>query len=94
MDFTVNNEVAVGAFAAMVVIGALLASPLFRSLAFAAAAAGVCFLYAQAGVDGLITFGGAFEADLKAWPDFARGLAIGAALAGIMLATSRLRRVA
>ncbi len=92
MDFIVNNELVIGAAAAAVLIGAVLASSLFRNLALAASALALAWLYAQQGVDGLMAIGQSLSGDLAARPDFARGLLIGTALAAVILGAALVRR--
>jgi hypothetical protein len=94
MEITIDTELLVGLGASFVVIGALLASPLFRNLGLAAAAAGLCAVYAQGGVVGVAAIIDAVAADLAAHRQFASGLGVGAAFLVVAATAWRLRRPA
>ena len=76
-----NFEFLVGVAVGKIMLGALFASPLFRNLALAVAAIGVCFLYLQKGVSGIILIAHTLHSDLFIRPDFSKGLVVGAILA-------------
>ena len=77
-------EFFVGVAVGKLLLGALLASSLFRNIFLAAAAAAVCFLYAQRGTLGILAFAHRLHADLFSKQDFASGLIVGAIVAFIV----------
>lgn len=76
-----NFDFLVGIAAGKILLGALMASALFRSIALAGAAIAICFLYFQKGVVGLLFAARLVTADFMIRPDFSKGFALGAILA-------------
>lgn len=85
MSILQNQEFIVGVAVAVIVLGAFLASSLFRNLALALAAGAVVLLYAQSGVPGLLAVSKVLESEIKAIPDFSQGLLVGAAISVVLL---------
>jgi hypothetical protein len=68
-----TEEFVIGAAAGAVLVLALAAAQIFRVLALTAAAVAIPYVYATAGVPGLLAIAAALQADLLARPDFAKG---------------------
>ena len=92
MQIAIDSELLIGLCAAFVLAGALAASPLFRNIAFAGAAAGTCAVYAQRGVEGIVALARSIAADVGMHDQFAIGLGLGALVAATTLTVVRLRR--
>jgi hypothetical protein len=71
-------EFLVGILVAKILLAALFSSPLSRNIAVAAAAIGLCVLYAQDGSAAILSFAQRLQTDLLLRPDFSKGLALGA----------------
>jgi hypothetical protein len=91
MHNLVNFEFMVGVAVGKILLGALLASSIFRNLALAAGASAVCFTYFQKGVPGILQTAHVLTGDFSARPSFSLGLALGALL-GIIVFGAFLRR--
>jgi hypothetical protein len=94
MQIVIDTELLVGLAAAIVLTGALVASPLFRNLGLAAAAAGLCAIYVKSGADGVAAAAATLAADLSTHRQFASGLGLGATLVVFAATAWRLRRPA
>lgn len=81
MQHIATFEFIVGVAVGKVLLGALFASSIFRNVALASAAAGVCVIYFQKGVSGLMQFAHLAVADMTLRPDFSKGAALGAVVA-------------
>lgn len=92
MEIVIDNSLLVGALVGAILFGALFASPVFRNVALAAAAAGICVIYARDGVDGIRLIASALAADIVRQPQFAGGLAFGSVVVTLLAAALRLRR--
>ncbi len=92
MQHIVSFEFLVGVVVGKILLGALLASAIFRNVALAAAASAVCFVYFQKGVPGLLQAAHAVVADLAVRPSFSQGVALGGAL-GFLVFGAYLKRV-
>lgn len=79
-----NFDFVVGIAAGKILLGALLASSIFRSVALAVAASAICVLYLQKGVAGLLGAAHLVTIDFMIRPDFSKGMALGAILAIIV----------
>jgi zinc transporter ZupT len=86
-----SQEFVVGLGVAAILLSALVVSSLFRNVAFALAAGAIVLLYVQSGVPGLIETSKVLENQLRAIPDFSRGLMVGLAMAGVFLLGVRQR---
>ena len=84
-------EFLVGIAVGKILLGAVLASPLFRSVSLAATAVAVCVLYAEKGTAGIVAFAHRLEADLFRAPDFSTGVVAGAIVAFIVFGIFRRR---
>lgn len=89
-----NQEFVVGLAVAVILLAAFAASSLFRNVSLALAAGGIVLLYAQSGVPGLLALSKVMETEIKAIPDFSQGLAVGAAVAVVLLIGLRQRSAA
>jgi len=78
MEALVTYEFAVGLAIGKILIGAALASRLFRSLVLASFAAGVIYTYVMRGVGGLLKIATLLQTDAMAHPKFGYGVAVGA----------------
>jgi hypothetical protein len=83
----------VGVAIGKLLLAAVFSSPLFRNLALASAATFVCVLYSQRGVEGLLDEAHSAVTSVATYPDFARGLALGAALAFLIFGIAFRRRL-
>ncbi|HZS63120.1 MAG TPA: hypothetical protein VFA53_01275 [Xanthobacteraceae bacterium] len=86
-----SQEFVVGLGVAAILLSALVVSSLFRNIAFALAAGGIVLLYVQGGVPSLVAMSNALESQLRAIPDFSRGLMVGVAMAAVFLLGMRQR---
>lgn len=86
-----SQDFIVGLGVAAILLSALVVSSLFRNVAFAVAAGGIVLLYVQGGVPSLIAMSNVLESQLRAIPDFSRGLMVGLAMAGVFLLGMRQR---
>jgi hypothetical protein len=86
-----SNEFLVGVAVAAIVIGALVASSLFRNVALALAAGAVVLLYLQGGIAALLAVSKLVETEIKATPDFSQGLMVGLAISAVFLVGMRQR---
>lgn len=87
-----NIDFITGAAISVILACALYASPWFRNIALALAAAGVIYLYTQDGIVGLLALTKSVRRDLLANPDLAKGLIGGVAIAVVICLGPRLRR--
>jgi hypothetical protein len=71
----------IGVAVGKILCGALLMSAVFRNLALAAAALGICMLYSQHGVNSIIETALSFRGDVLARPEFSKGALVGSVLA-------------
>ena len=87
-----NYDFIVGGVVGAILVGALVASSLFRNLALAAAACSVLVLYYYHGINGLLRFGKALTADFMVFHQyFGQGLAVGALFVLVVMAVNRTR---
>lgn len=84
-------EFFVGLTIGNIVFGALFASTLFRNIAFAGAATGLCLLYLRDGLTGIMAFANALQLDFLARPDLSKGMIIGSAVAALAVGLFRRR---
>lgn len=84
-------EFIIGVAVGKLLLGALLASPLFRSVSLGVSAAAVCYLYARSGTSGILMFAHRLQADLFSRPDFSNGLIVGLLVAFIVFGLFRRR---
>jgi hypothetical protein len=89
----ISFEFLVGVAVGKILLGALLASSIFRNVALAAGASTVCFLYFQKGVVGLLDAGHILVADFSARPSFAQGVALGVVLGFLVFGAYFRRRL-
>ena len=80
-----SQEFIVGIAVAAIMVCALCASSVFRNIALALAAGGVVLLYMQGGVPALITTSAVLENEIRALPDFSKGLVVGLAVSAVLL---------
>lgn len=88
----ISFDFIVGIVVGKILVGALLASSLFRNLALALAATAICILYLQEGIRGILTHAHAFEHAFVTRPNFAEGVVVGAIVAFIVFGTFLQRR--
>ena len=84
MQGITSFEFIVGIAVGKILFGALVASPLFRSIALALGALAICLLYLSEGVTGILSLAHALRVDFVARPDFSKGLAVGAIVAFVV----------
>jgi hypothetical protein len=80
-----SQEFIVGIAVAAIMVGAMVASSLFRNVALALAAGAVVLLYLQGGVGALMATSKVLETEIRALPDFSHGLVVGLAIAAVLL---------
>jgi hypothetical protein len=73
----ISFELMVGMAVGKVLLGAIFMSPLFRKLAFAAAALIICFVYFREGIPGLLAMATMVRGDFMARPEFSKGILLG-----------------
>jgi hypothetical protein len=94
MSLLQNYDFIVGGIVGGILIGAVIASSLFRTLSLAAAASAVVVLYFNYGIIGLLRFGKVLTADFVYFhPHFGQGVVAGALLVFVAFAASRTRSV-
>jgi hypothetical protein len=86
-----NFEFLVGIAAGKILLGALLASPLFRSISLALAGIALVLLYLHEGIPGILAIAHALRGDVISRPDFSKGVAVGAATAFVVFGIYRTR---
>ena len=87
-----NYDFIVGCVTGVILIGALIASSLFRNLFLAAVASAVVVLYFQYGINGLLKYGKVVTADFVIFhPYFGQGVVAGGLLIFIIAAAARTR---
>jgi len=86
-----SHEFIVGIAVAAILLSALVASSLFRNIALALAAGAVVYLYLQGGVANLLLLSRTLEIELRAVPDFSKGLLVGLAVSAVLLLSLRPR---
>lgn len=91
MNTITNFEFLVGVAAGKILLGAAIASPLFRNLALAAAAIALCWIYTHGGVTEIIGVAHKIQTDLFTRPNFGKGLAAGAIVAFLVFGAVRSR---
>ena len=91
MNAVTNFEFLVGVAAGKILLGAVVASPLFRNLTLAAAAVALCFTYMHGGVSEIISIANKVQTDLFTRPNFAKGLAARAVVAFLVFGVIRNR---
>jgi hypothetical protein len=91
MSHIVSFEFLVGVAVGKILLGAMLASSIFRNVALAVGASGVCFVYFQKGVVGVLEAGHIVVADFALRPSFSQGVALGAML-GFLVFGAYLKR--
>ena len=84
-----NYEFMIGIAVGKILVGAVLASSLFRAIAMASAASAIAFLYFDGGIIAILKIGVMLRTDLLAHPEFAHGIALGGALAVLLGAALR-----
>jgi hypothetical protein len=84
-------EFFVGLTIGKILVGALFASALFRSFAFAGAATGICLLYFREGLTGILSFAYSVQSDFLTRADFTKGMVLGALIAAIAVGLFRRR---
>lgn len=94
MDLVLSSDAIVGALMAAAVIGAAFASPLFRIVGLALAAALACVVYVEDGADGLSAMVQSLAAELAGNAEFAKGLAFGAVFTVVFALVAQFRRTA
>lgn len=70
----ISFEFLVGVAVGKILLGAILASPIFRNVGLAALASAVCFVYFQKGAAGVLEAAHALVTDFAVRPSFPRAL--------------------
>lgn len=86
-----NTEFLIGFAIGKLLAGALSTSPLFRGIALTIAAASMSIGYVHAGMAGILALAEHVRAAVMTRPDFAKGVAMGAASAVVFFGIRRKR---
>ena len=80
-----SHEFIVGVVVAVIILGALFGSSLFRNIGLAFAAGALVVLYMQGGIPNLVAISKLVETEFRTIPDFTTGLLIGGAVVSVLL---------
>ena len=80
-----SHEFIVGVVVAVIILGALFGSSLFRNIGLAFAAGALVVLYMQGGIPNLVAISKLVEVEFRTIPDFTTGLLVGGAVVSVLL---------